>query len=115
MEGKTLARISAAVFAGIAVTAAAIEMTRKEKPVVPGTVEVSTVPADPLRDALSRCQFMGEAATRDGACLRAWAGNRQRFLAPGARPMERLPDAPALEDAVTKQSVPLFTPPAGGR
>ncbi len=115
MEGKTLARIGAAMFAGIAITAAAIEITRDEKPVVPVEVEVSTAPADPLRDALLRCQFMGEAATRDGACLRAWAENRRRFLAPGARPMERLPDAPAPEDAVTKQSVSVFTPPAGAR
>lgn len=89
MEGKTLARIGAAVFAGIAITAAAIEMTREEKPVVPVTVEVSTATADPLRDALARCQFMGEAATRDPACLKIWAENRRRFLGtpptPGAR------------------------------
>ncbi|GAA4218938.1 hypothetical protein GCM10022253_20160 [Sphingomonas endophytica] len=80
MQGKTLARIGAAAFAGIAITAAAIEMTRKEKPVVPVTVDVSTAPADPLREALARCQFMGEAATRDPGCLKTWADNRARFL-----------------------------------
>lgn len=80
MEGKTLARIGAAMFAGIAITAAAIEMTREEKPVVPVTVEVSTAPADPMREALARCRFMGEAATRDAGCLKTWADNRARFL-----------------------------------
>ena len=80
MEGKTLVRIGAAAFAGLAITAAAIEVTREEKPVVPVTVEEFTAPADPLRDALVRCQFMGEAATRDPACLKVWAENRRRFL-----------------------------------
>ena len=89
MEGKTLARIGAAAFAGIAITAAAIEMTREEKPAVPVVVEVSTAPADPLREALARCRFMGEAATREPGCLKTWADNRARFLgtspAAGAR------------------------------
>ncbi|HJO67404.1 MAG TPA: putative entry exclusion protein TrbK-alt [Sphingomonas sanguinis] len=80
MEGKTLARIGAAAFAGIAVTAAAIEMTREEKPVVPVTVEVTTAPIDPMREALARCQFMGEVAPRDSGCLKTWAENRRRFL-----------------------------------
>ncbi len=88
MEGKTLARIGAAAFAGIAIAAAAIEMTREEKPGVPVTVEVSTAPADPMREALVRCRFMGEAATRDPGCLKTWADNRARFLGmePAAAP-----------------------------
>ncbi len=89
MEGKTLARIGAAAFAGIAITAGAIEITREEKPVVPVTVEVSTGPVDPMREALARCRFMGEAATSDATCLKTWADNRARFLgtspASGAR------------------------------
>ena len=80
MEGKTLARIGAAAFAGIAVTAAAIEATREERPVVPVTVEVSTGPVDPMTEALARCRFMGEAATRDSDCLKTWDENRRRFL-----------------------------------
>ncbi len=80
MEGKTLARIGAAAFAGIAIAAAAIEMTREEKPVVPVTVEVTTGPVDPMREALARCRFMGEAATRDAGCLNTWDENRRRFL-----------------------------------
>ena len=48
---------------------------------------------DPLRTELIRCQRLGDAGPRDAACLRAWAENRERFLAPGARPKERLPDA----------------------
>ncbi|MEK9212937.1 putative entry exclusion protein TrbK-alt [Sphingomonas sp. 2378] len=80
MEGKTLARVGAAAFVGIAIAAAAIEMMREGKPVVPVTVEVSTAPVNPMREALARCRFMGEAATRDPGCLRTWADNRDRFL-----------------------------------
>lgn len=81
MEGRTLARIGAVVFVAVAVTATAVEMTRKEEaPPVPVIVTVSAAPADPLRVALERCQFLGEAAARDEACLRTWAENRRRFL-----------------------------------
>ncbi|ABI61958.1 Conjugal transfer protein trbk [Granulibacter bethesdensis] len=51
-----------------------------QKPVVPVTTEVSTAPADPMREALARCRFMGEVATRDPGCLKTWADNRRRFL-----------------------------------
>ncbi|EHK54311.1 putative entry exclusion protein TrbK-alt [Allomesorhizobium alhagi] len=101
MDGKVLARIGAIVFVAVAITATAIEMSRKEEPAEGLT---SSRPAatstDPLRDELIRCQSLGEAGPRDSACLRAWAENRDRFLAPGARPAERVPD------------VPTATPPA---
>ncbi len=44
------------------------------------------VATDPLFGALRRCQLLGQAAAADAACLRAWAENRRRFMAPGARP-----------------------------
>ncbi|MDT8264627.1 putative entry exclusion protein TrbK-alt [Roseomonas sp. DSM 102946] len=106
MDGKMLARFGAVVFVAVAVTATAIEMNRKDE-----TAEAwpsgrdTQAQADPLRDELIRCQILGEAGPRDPACLRAWAENRNRFLAPGARPAERLPDVPpAPRDALTPQA-----------
>ncbi len=95
MDGKTLARLGAVVFVAVAITATAIEMTRKEEaPDAWPSGRATATQADPLRDELIRCQVLGEAGPRDPACLRAWAENRSRFLAPGARPAERLPDTP---------------------
>lgn len=105
MDGKMLARLGAVVFVAVAITATAIEMNRKEEaPEAWPSGRTTQVQADPLRDELIRCQFLGEAGPRDPACLRAWAENRNRFLAPGARPAERLPDmSPAPQDNVIPQ------------
>lgn len=83
MDGKILARLGAIVFVALAITATVIDMTRKE----PGPIDMSVPPAvvpttDPLRAELIHCQLLGEAAEHDPACLRAWAENRRRFLAP---------------------------------
>jgi conjugative transfer region protein TrbK len=94
MDSKLLARIAAVVFVAIAITATAIEMGRPREPAE--RWESSTpapVVSDPLRDELLRCQALGEGGPRDPSCLRAWAENRRRFLAPGSRPTERLPAA----------------------
>ena len=94
MDGKMLARLGAVVFVAIAVTATAIEMSRNEEPAESwASSRPNTAPSDPLRAELFRCQALGEAGPRDPACLRAWAENRNRFLAPGARPAEHLPKA----------------------
>src|SRR3546814_5378591 len=70
-------------------------MSRKEEaPEAWPSGRTTQTPTDPLRDELIRCQALGEAGPRDPACLRAWAENRNRFLAPGARPAERLPEMP---------------------
>ncbi|HWW49818.1 MAG TPA: putative entry exclusion protein TrbK-alt [Xanthobacteraceae bacterium] len=105
MDGKLLARIGAVVFVALAVTATAIEMTRKEEaPETWPSGRAAEAPADPLRDALIRCQALGEEGPRDPDCRRAWAENRHRFLAPGARPAEHLPDMPpAPRDGLTPQ------------
>ncbi|MEI6535040.1 MAG: putative entry exclusion protein TrbK-alt [Verrucomicrobiaceae bacterium] len=109
MDMKMLARAGALAFVLVAILATAIEFGREEDasppiPHVPGAA------ADPLRGELVRCQLLGEAGTSDTACLRAWAENRRRFMAPGARAMERLPEAAptSVEDVVRKQA-----PPAG--
>lgn len=82
MDGQTLARIGAIAFVAIAITVAVIDLSRKqEAPVqlVPMEVQGANTP-DPLQAELARCTGMGEAATRDAACLKAWAENRRRFL-----------------------------------
>ncbi|MDQ0393765.1 putative entry exclusion protein TrbK-alt [Labrys monachus] len=106
MDGKTLARLGAVVFVAVAITATAIEMSRKEEaPDAWPSGRATATQADPLRDELIRCQALGEAGPRDPACLRAWAENRNRFLAPGARPAERLPNLPpAPRDNAAPQS-----------
>lgn len=95
MDGKMLARVAAVVFVAIAITAAAIEMNRSDEPAESwGSSRPSTAPVDPLRAELLRCQTLGEAGPKDSACLRAWAENRKRFLAPDARPAEQVPQSP---------------------
>lgn len=98
MDGKFFARIGAGVFVAIAITATAVEMTRDEAPIVRPTVTPSAGrEGDPLRAELVRCQELGEAGPRDPGCLKAWAENRRRFLAPGARPAGLI-QAPATAD-----------------
>jgi conjugative transfer region protein TrbK len=128
MDGKMFARLGAVVFVAVAITATAIELTRKEEaPASPSARPTESTSVDPLRDELIRCQFLGEAATRDAACLRAWAQNRERFLAPGARPAERLPEppqpprttassaatAPAEDNPIRKEAAPVMAPEPG--
>jgi conjugative transfer region protein TrbK len=80
MDGKLLVRVGAIIFLAIAVTATAIEMTRKDEPVPLNPAPVVQPPADPLRAALRRCQQLGEAAGSDPDCLAAWSKSRDRFL-----------------------------------
>ena len=89
MDGKVLARIAAIVFVAVAVTAAAIEMTREEYPVPTPAAPTLQAPPDPLRQSQRRCQQMGEAAAQDLDCLRTWSETRDRFLgrAPAADPV----------------------------
>ncbi|MER9955236.1 putative entry exclusion protein TrbK-alt [Mesorhizobium australicum] len=93
MDGKMLARLGAVVFVAVAITATAIQLTRKEdRPATSSVGRSGAATADPLRGELIRCQGLGESGTRDPACLRAWAENRRRFLAP-ARPAIDRPEA----------------------
>lgn len=92
MDTKLLARIGAIIFVAIAITMTAIEMSRPEsegRNAAP-VARIAEAPADPLIAEMRRCQGIGEAGASDPACLRAWAENRRRFLAPGARPEARL-------------------------
>jgi conjugative transfer region protein TrbK len=81
MDGKTLARIGAVAFVAVAITASVIELTRKEEATEIRTVSRPHVgDPEPLRATLRHCRDMGEAASRDATCLKAWAENRDRFL-----------------------------------
>ncbi len=121
MDGKMFARLGAVVFVAVAITATVVEMNRKEEPPLYRSVgQAATASPDPLRDELIRCTLIGEAGARDAACLRAWAENRRRFLAPGSRPAERLPapassspqaSATAIDaDPIHKEAAPMAAP-----
>ncbi|RRD21116.1 conjugal transfer protein TrbK [Brucellaceae bacterium VT-16-1752] len=79
MDGKMLARLGAIIFVAIAITATAIEMTRKED--APASPSRLVQPErDPLREGQRRCQQLGTTAASDAECLRVWAETRDRFL-----------------------------------
>ncbi|RWL17954.1 MAG: conjugal transfer protein TrbK [Mesorhizobium sp.] len=89
MDGKMLARLGAVGFVGIAIAATTIELSRKEDGSATTSIGRSVAAsAGPLRGELIRCQELGEAGTRDPKCLRVWAENRRRFLAPAPRAID---------------------------
>ncbi|PZV36400.1 putative entry exclusion protein TrbK-alt [Mesorhizobium kowhaii] len=90
MDGKMLARLGAVVFVAVTVVATALELTRKEdRSAIPSVGQSEAGSADSLRGDLIRCRELGEAGTRDPACLRIWAENRRRFLAPAPPAIDR--------------------------
>lgn len=116
MNTKLLARLGAGAFVAIALTMTALQL--REEPKVPAT-ETMTVPepdGDPLPEMLRLCSELGQIAETTNECRQAWAENRRRFLAPGARPMERMPQpAPVIEESgepSRSQAVPA--PPKSG-
>ncbi len=80
MDGKMLARLGAVVFVAIAITAAVVEMTRKEERSEDFSTRTIEPRRDPLREAQRRCQQLGQQAANDAECLRVWAETRDRFL-----------------------------------
>ncbi|MEP7008066.1 MAG: putative entry exclusion protein TrbK-alt [Sphingomonas bacterium] len=102
---STLTRIGAIAFAAIAITMTAIEMRDAGNPAPEHAAAVPIAnDADPLHGELIRCQMIGQAGASDSDCLRAWAENRRRFLAPGARPQQRLPDQAEAAAEVARQA-----------
>ena len=75
-----LARLGAIMFVAVAITATAIEMTRKEEPPASSPVSLQQPTLDPLRESQRRCQQLGQKAADDPDCLRVWAETRDRFL-----------------------------------
>lgn len=99
MEPKLIARIGAVIFVAIAIPMTAMEMSRapepsREEPVA----QIDSTGTDPLLIELRRCQALGAAGANDRECMRAWAENRRRFLAPGARPMARIDQTPSEDN-----------------
>ncbi|WP_067219064.1 putative entry exclusion protein TrbK-alt [Stappia indica] len=80
MDGKMLTRLGAVVFVAAAVTAAVIEMTRKEEMPSSSPARLVEPENDPLREGQRRCQQLGQQAAGDADCLRVWAETRDRFL-----------------------------------
>jgi conjugative transfer region protein TrbK len=91
MDSKMLARLGALVFVAIALTATAIEMTRKETTLVAEPARAVEPARDPLREGQRRCQQLGQAAANDSECMRVWAQTRDRFL--GRSPSPAAPSA----------------------
>jgi conjugative transfer region protein TrbK len=118
MDEKMLARIGAIGFVTFAITATAIELSRKEEPPLYRNIAAAAeMGTDPLKTELRRCQQLGEAGTRDPACLQAWADNRDRFLKPSQalqpQPAPQAPgpqgqpqNPPAARDPVITDPVP---------
>lgn len=85
MDGWVFARLAAVVIVAVAVTAAAIQLTRDDQSTGPQSSPptiAETPRTDPMRETLQRCRQLGEAATRDAECLAAWDENRRHFLSP---------------------------------
>ncbi|GAA0610813.1 putative entry exclusion protein TrbK-alt [Paenochrobactrum glaciei] len=61
MDGKMLARLGAIIFVAIAITATAIEMTRKEEAPTPLPASLQQPARDPLRDGQRQCQQLGRS------------------------------------------------------
>jgi len=81
MDGKMLARLGAIVFVAMAITAMAIDMTRKQDALpTPSAARTVELERDPLRASQRRCQLLGQKAASDLECLRTWAKTRDRFL-----------------------------------
>lgn len=94
MDSKLLARIGAIAFVAVAITMTALQMRETPQATPEPVAATAAEPdSDPLRAELVRCQSIGEAGASDATCLRAWAENRRRFLAPGSRQKERLPSS----------------------
>ena len=91
MDGKMLARLSAIIFVAIAITATAIEVTRKEEPAQVRPARALQPPRDPMRDSLRRCQQLGQMAVSNPDCLATWAESRDRFL--GREPAPSAPQS----------------------
>ena len=110
--------VAAGVVAGIAIASLWFE-TRSVASNSAATSPTSTpgvTTADPLAVEYSRCLALGEAGSRDEACLRLWAENRRRFLKPSATPPAaapiEMPDPPKADDRLP---VPPPDLPAGIR
>ena len=104
MQTKTIVRIGAVAFVAVALTVSALQLRMSSGPVEPDRAAARLAAgADPLWPELVRCQAIGAAGATDRDCLRAWAENRRRFLAPGSRPAAALPAARAAHGTASNE------------
>ena len=123
METKTMARIGAAAFVGVVLTATALQM-RDAPPPPTEIITLDEEGIDPLAAELQRCQLLGAAGANDALCLRAWAENRSRFFMSDAQASEQLTndtastplgnDADIINMDETSGSASAYTPPLDG-
>jgi conjugative transfer region protein TrbK len=80
MDGKLLIRLGAVMFVTVAITAAVIELSRKDETLTSPPEHLAQPEHDLLREGQRRCQQLGQKAADDTECLRVWAETRARFL-----------------------------------
>jgi conjugative transfer region protein TrbK len=87
MDGKPFARIGAAVFVGLAVAVALVQLREEPQGRAAPDAAVWVPDGDPLPAQLRACSQMGELALSSADCRAAWAEKRRRFFGvdyPGA-------------------------------
>jgi conjugative transfer region protein TrbK len=111
MQTKWFVRAGAGLFVAIVATVSVLEMGQGSRQPPPSRGDASAaIGTDPLRTELLHCQAIGQAGASDASCLRAWAANRRRFLAPGAR-SEVSPPPPG--DSTATGTIPSAASPVG--
>lgn len=80
MNGKTLARVGAAVFVGLAAAMTLVQLRTEAAPPVERSDTVWIPDGDPLPARLRTCAQMGELALSAPDCRAAWAEKRRRFF-----------------------------------
>lgn len=116
MDTKLFARFGAIAFVALAITMTALQLREERKPERTEIVTVSEPDGDPLPEMLRLCSELGELAETTNECRLAWAENRRRFLAPGARPKERFPQSQSMigNSGQPSQSQPVAVPSGTG-
>jgi conjugative transfer region protein TrbK len=84
--GKGLMLAGAAMILTLIIVGATGDMGRDDHVAI--TPPPAATAAHPQQAALERCQSLGEAASKDAACLALWAETRRRFLTPSPPPSE---------------------------
>ena len=81
MDGKMLARIGAIMFVAVAITATAIELTRKDDAPTSSPMPQLHPATDPLRASQRRCQQLGWAFEDDNQAdaIAVWAYGMSRI------------------------------------
>ena len=116
MDTKLFARIGAGAFVAIALTMTVLQLREEPKVSPTETITVSEADGDPLPEMLRLCSELGQLAETTNECRQAWAENRRRFLAPGARPMARFPQPdPVIDNSGQPiRSQPIVVPSKSG-